>query len=299
MDDTPNKNHGRDSPLSGRGAVLLPDSAVSSSSSSSSRRRPSGRTRDREEEDEERETKRRRVENHVASQQEEKKQEDEEDEEEPIKDIKTLILKDLRSDDEATIAKALEHLADNHFDNDNSLASENREDFFVLGGHSAALWVMEKRPDSKEIQAEGVALLVQATCDCPRLQNAIGKTDGIKAILSAMKRFQDDEDQNTLIIHNGFRALCNLSLNKDNAKILVEDALPVLLKVMTSFQHEADIIEHACLMLESCARLPNLREAMIEASTLSTLSEAILNHRKNREIKKAAKKAMTHLLYDI
>jgi enhancing lycopene biosynthesis protein 2 len=113
--------------------------------------------------------------------------------------------------------------------------------------------------------------------------------------MSAMERFQYQE-QDMLIVREGFGALLNLAGNKENCTDLVRDALPTLLVFMSSFRDKVGIIFYACRLLANLTTFPEVRQAMIDAKALSVLSHAVENHGKHPEIPKVANRATKNLL---
>jgi hypothetical protein len=180
MDDMKTKNGGTNLPSSPEGAVLVPEPAVS---------RKLGSCGVGQIEEDGNEKKRRRIGAEERNRQHTRRhlialeqQEREHDEEavDSTKDMKTLILKDLRSDhNEATVVKALTSLYNNHFKKgvDEKQRITDQNDFYDLGGHVLVLGAMEKRPESRYIQSWGVRLLKGVSLHYPRLKKAIGKTD--------------------------------------------------------------------------------------------------------------------------
>jgi len=120
---------------------------------------------------------------------------EEANDEESKRTMKQIVLDDLRIDDEEATYEALEQLCDIMYcEEEEEKIRETQREFFLLGGHQAVVRVMKENMDSKKIQHNGIAVLVNATYENKKLRTAISYICGIEAVLAAMEWFDWDED---------------------------------------------------------------------------------------------------------
>jgi hypothetical protein len=226
----------------------------------------------------------------------------------PPSSLKKIIVDDLRSDDEGTLIKSLEDLWWVHLDTgrDDLDFKTAIEEFLFLGGHLAVSWIMDKHPNCKGIQRNGISVVMEAsyydstnganveTIFSTNVAKQLGNTRAIHVVYAAMQRFPQD----TKIIRCGFGALCNLTFQcESNCKILVEelDALAFLVERMASTVNDVTGIKWACAMLRNISKFPQFRPRVIRAKAVSALAHAMENHETDEDIQDYSKKALTYL----
>lgn len=218
--------------------------------------------------------------------------------------MKQLVLKDLRSNDEAVLEKALTSLWKDELDVDSWLDSyelaQKQKEFFNLGGHQVVIRVMNEHPNCESIQRQGIRVINNATYGNKELQSTIAEVDGMHAVIAAMKRF----DSEINIQRKGLRALVNLifqgeqEIHKANAKLLVTelDGIPVILGAMKEFSDNERIVEEGCYVFESLCRLKEARKPILDADGLTALATATDSYKNNEDIRSEAGKAMEALI---
>jgi len=215
-------------------------------------------------------------------------QEENDDEVESV--LEKILLRTLRSDDDAVLANAVEELYYEMIDG--TLAAKQKE-FYQLGGHATTVRVMNERLASKSIQDYGIAVLRKACDKNDELKNAIARVKGIQAILEAMEKHE------RVLVWEGFGALWNLVVeNEGNAELLVKklDAMPFLVKMMNSYISDKDITERACGLLEALCGFKNLKKQIVSAKAKTALATAMDKHEEHAEIQEHAGAAMKLLL---
>jgi hypothetical protein len=217
----------------------------------------------------------------------------------PVRSMQKIIVEDLRSEDEGTLVKALDDLGSVHLDTDRDDLDLKTavEEFIYCGGNLAVSWIMEKHPDCKEIQRNGMEVFIGAAyLDSTNVEKQLGNTRALHVVYAAIQRFPED----TIILSKGFGALNNLTCDcESNCKILVDelDALPFLVERMESpLVSNADVAQNCCGMLHSISEFPQMRRRMIKAKALSALSHAVENHEENVDIQEWANEALLALL---
>jgi hypothetical protein len=211
-----------------------------------------------------------------------------------VRSVKQIVVEDLRSDDEGTLVRALCDLWLVHLDYERDDIQEMQGEFFNHGGHLAVSWIMEKHPDCRRIQRYGIGAVLRASYRNIKNKEFLGKTRAIHVVYAAMQRFPQD----TSIIRNGFKAINNLTYQcESNSEILVEelDALPFLVKQMSSKVNDVKSIKLACAMLRNISKFPQFRPRVIRAKAVSALGRAVENHEIDDQIQAVSKQALTLL----
>lgn len=205
-----------------------------------------------------------------------------------------LVLALLQTDDEAVLVKAIPNLLVALHEREQEKRLEKQQEFYQAGGHLAVVTVMHKHPHVQLLQQSGIIVLLHASYRNNVLRQAIGKVEGIQAILKAMKNFSQVRD----VQFQGLQALVSLASEKPNGEMMVVrlQAMPFLLDKMKQYSEEEEILRWSCELLKRLARFNRLRRTIFEANAVDTLVIVMNSHKENVKIQKAAREAMKLLL---
>lgn len=209
------------------------------------------------------------------------------------KSIKQYVNALARSNDEGVITEKMRELLEILFNESNPLES-HQEAFDRVGGPLAVVVAMEKYPDCKVLQRNGMSVLVSAKHKNDELTSVVGEVGGIQAVVAAMKRFPTWKG----IIQLSLGALGNLATHSANAKVLVlgTDAVTCIISAMNKFQDSADIVSQGCEVLLNLSSVEDLKMPLREANVRTALAAAMDGHKGDDEIQNRAGQAMTNLL---
>lgn len=171
---------------------------------------------------------------------------------------------------------------------------EKQEEFFQVGGHLAVVSAMQTHSHNKLIQQSGIIVLLHASYRNDVIRRAIGKVEGIQAILRAMKHFSEEQD----VQYQGMQALVSLMSERSNAILMVQRlvAIPFILEKINQHSDNDDILRWACELMKRLGRFNRLRRTIFEANAVETLANVLNTHKDNEKIQKAAREAMKLLL---
>jgi len=208
--------------------------------------------------------------------------------------VTKLVLILIKTNDEAILDKAVPNLLVALHEKNHEQRLKKQEDFYQVGGHLAVVTTMLKHPERKLLQQSGIVVLLHASYRNDVIRRAIGKVEGIQAILKAMKNFSEERD----VQYQGFQALVNLMSEKPNAEILVNklQGTPFILIKMGQHGEDDDILRWACELMKRLCRFNRLRPVIFEANAVETLANVLNTHKENEKIQKAAREAMKLLL---
>jgi hypothetical protein len=205
-----------------------------------------------------------------------------------------LVLCLIRTEDDSIIEEALPNLLRSLHERSHVKRIEKQQDFYSLGGHLAVVSVMQKCQHRKLLQQSGIIVLLYASYRNDAIRVAIGKVEGIQAILRAMKHFSEERD----VQYQGLQALVNLMSERANAILMVQRlvAIPFILEKMNQYSDDGDILRWACELIKRLCRFNYLRPTIFEANAIETLANVLNTHKNNEKIQNAAREAIKLLL---
>lgn len=205
-----------------------------------------------------------------------------------------LVLCLIRTEDDSILEEALPNLLRSLHERSHEKRIEKQQDFYSLGGHLAVVSVMQKCQHSKLLQQSGIIVLLYASYRNDAIRVAIGKVEGIQAILRAMKHFSEERD----VQYQGLQALGNLVSERANAILMVQRlvAIPFILEKMNQYSDDGDILRWACELIKRLCRFNHLRPTIFEANAVETLANVLNAHKNNEKIQKAVREAIKLLL---
>jgi hypothetical protein len=204
---------------------------------------------------------------------------------------KTLITKDLLSDDAKVVIKALCAIWALCYNKDNpNEAKKSREAIHqVWGGHTQIVIAMQNHSKSKQLQAEGCRALQNPCYEYDVIKQPIVAVGGIDVILAALKRYPTD----SLVQRNGCGALGNLSRKRENIEELVEqETIAIVIRAMKMFPDVSKIQRCGCGFIWNVTKQQEYRERLSESEVISALGVAIDKFPDDANLQKWARAAI-------
>jgi hypothetical protein len=208
---------------------------------------------------------------------------------------KTLITKDLLSDDAKVVIKALCAIWALCYNKDNpNEAKKSREAIHqVWGGHTQIVIAMQNHSKSKQLQAEGCRALQNPCYEYDVIKQPIVAVGGIDVILAALKRYPTDP----LVQSKGCGALTNLSSKRENINELVEQGtIPTVIGAMKKFRNVARIQQNGCGFIWNVAKQQEHHNRFWESGGISAVGAAVEKFPDDMSLRNYAREAMKLLL---
>jgi hypothetical protein len=210
-----------------------------------------------------------------------------------VRSIADLVTRRLHGKNVTKLQEALKQLRREFSNTSDRRLTDIQDDLFDCNGHSAVVQIMLDNLDSKDIQSNGLRILMHATHRNTHMRNAVAAANGMNAIIAAMKQYTMQQDIQFYGLKS-LESLCHLDSNTGELSHQL-DAVPFIIETMKRFSEDSSIAGIGCDLLYQLSCNKSLRKTLLAAKVASAVALIYEIHSGNKNVQEAALDALNSL----